>query len=83
MSLLEGDSDKRQKLYNLLKKVGPFICFVVYVVGLVYSCLQPHEDIVHKTYMSENALSPGLANNDKDLGLINDFYKQIKSIYEK
>ncbi len=59
MSLIEGDVDKFDKIYKKLKKFGPLLSILAYLVGIVYFCMLPHEQLIHRTYISENALLPG------------------------
>lgn len=59
MSLIEGDVEKHTKIFNLVKKLGPLVSVVSYLAGITYFCLLPHQELVHRTYLSENALSPG------------------------
>jgi hypothetical protein len=59
-SLIEGDTTRVDKIFKSIKRFGPIVSVVAYLAGLVYFCLLPHEEIVHGTYISENALMPGL-----------------------
>jgi hypothetical protein len=59
MSLISGESEKRIKMFEKVKHFGPLVSILSYISGLVYFLLLPHNSLVHKTYMSENALSPG------------------------
>ncbi len=59
MLLTDGDNEKREKIFKLIERFGLLLSILSFVGGLVYFCLLPHEDFVHKTYLSENALSPG------------------------
>jgi hypothetical protein len=59
MSLIQGDSQKRDQIFGYIQKFGLFVSIASYLAGLVYFCMLPHGDIVHRTYLSENALSPG------------------------
>jgi hypothetical protein len=59
MLLIDGDSEKRLKILELIQRFGVFVSILSYVGGIGYFCLLPHEEFVHKTYLSENALSPG------------------------
>jgi hypothetical protein len=59
MTLIDGDVEKSDKIYSQIKKFGPLISLISYIAGLIYFCLLPHDQIVHRTYISENALLPG------------------------
>jgi hypothetical protein len=59
-SLIEGDTTRIEKINNLVKKFGPVLSVISYLAGIVYFCLMSHEELVHGTYISENALMPGL-----------------------
>ncbi len=59
MSLIEGDVEKRMKIYTAVKKFGPLVSVISYIAGISYFCLLPHQEFVHRSYLSENALSPG------------------------
>ena len=84
MSLIEGDSEKRLKLYRSIKKFSPYLAVISYLAGIVYFVLLPHEDIVHNTYMSENALSPGLVNTDREsLAILTNYHKLLKTSYKE
>lgn len=84
MSLIEGDSEKRVKLYKTIKKFSPYLSVIAYLAGLVYFVLLPHEEIVHNTYMSENALSPGLVNTDREsLTIFTHYHKLLKTSYQE
>lgn len=58
-SLVEGDSARLKRLYGKLKMFGPIVSVLAYLAGLVYFCSLSHQDVVHGTYISENALMPG------------------------
>ena len=58
-TLIEGDISKIEKLHGKVSKFGPLVSLVAYLAGIVYFCLLSHEEIVHGTYISENALMPG------------------------
>ena len=62
MSLIEGDVQKKEKIFNLIKKFGPLLTVFSYLAGIIYFCLLPHEMFIHGTYISENALLPGNYN---------------------
>ena len=62
MSLVEADFEKRDKVVKFVSKVGPIVSIASYVAGLVYFCLLSHETLIHRTYISENALLPGKLN---------------------
>lgn len=59
MSLIEGDPENREKIFNHIKKFGPWLTVVSYFAGIIYFCLLPHQMLIHGTYISENALLPG------------------------
>ncbi len=59
MLLIDGDADKSEKIMSYVKKFGPFLSVLAYLSGIVYFLMLPHELLVHHTYISENALSPG------------------------
>jgi hypothetical protein len=59
-SLIEGDTTRIEKIFGHVKKYGPVFSILAYLVGIVYFCLLSHEELVHGTYISENALMPGL-----------------------
>ncbi|CAF0726519.1 unnamed protein product [Brachionus calyciflorus] len=83
MSLLNGDSDKKLKLYEPLEKFGPLLSLVGFIAGVVYFCLLPHQLLVHGTYISENALLPGLVSSDIfSTDAIFNFYDYLKNNYE-
>jgi hypothetical protein len=60
MSLIDGDSEKRLKIYEKIKQIGPVVSLLAYLSGVIYFFLLPHDSIVHRTYLSENALLPGI-----------------------
>lgn len=59
MSLIHGDSQKQEQIYGYVQKFGWLVSIVSYLAGLGYFCMLPHAELVHRTYLSENALSPG------------------------
>lgn len=59
-SLISGDSQKRDKIYKLFQKFHVYVSLLAFIAGLVWFFILPHKLHVHKTYMSENALSPGM-----------------------
>ena len=71
MTLIEGDWVKRKKILGYAQKFGPKISILAYLAGLIYFIALPHNEIVHRTYISENSLLPGilnqLSNNKIDL----------------
>lgn len=83
MSLIEGDVEKKEKILNLIKKIGPFIAILSYIAGLVNFSLLPHQIFQHGTYISENALLPGLVNSDiHSSDALFSYYEKLKSMYE-
>jgi hypothetical protein len=58
-SLIDGDSTKIEKIHNKLQQFGTKASILAYLAGLVYFCVLPHQELVHNTYISENALLPG------------------------
>ena len=54
-----GDIEKRVKIYEKIKLFGPLVSALAYIGGIVYFLLLPHESLIHRTYLSENALLPG------------------------
>lgn len=64
MSLITGDTEKRQKLFGLIQRFGFLLMIFGYVGGIVFFALQPSDLFFHRTYVSENALSPGLVASD-------------------
>jgi len=57
--LIDGDADKSEKIMSHVKKFGPLLSVVAYLGGIIYFFMLPHELLIHHTYISENALSPG------------------------
>ena len=64
MSLISGDIEKRNKVFNLIQRFGFLLTILGYFGGLVFFALQPSDLFFHRTYVSENALSPGLVASD-------------------
>ena len=60
MWLIDGDSQSREKIFKKIDQLGPFISVLAYIAGLVYFVALPHEALIHRTYISENALLPGI-----------------------
>jgi len=60
MLLIDGDSQSREKIFKKIDQLGPFISVLAYIAGLVYFVALPHEALIHRTYISENALLPGI-----------------------
>ncbi len=58
-SLINGDSEKLEKIYNLIEKWHIKVSILSFIAGIVWFLVLPHKLHVHRTYMSENALSPG------------------------
>lgn len=59
-SLISGNSEKREKIFNLFQKWNIQVSVLSFIAGVVWFFVLPHKMHVHKTYMSENALSPGI-----------------------
>jgi hypothetical protein len=57
--LTDGDADKGERIMTYVKKFGPLLSVVAYLGGIIYFLMLPHELLIHHTYISENALSPG------------------------
>ena len=64
MSLINGDPERRNKFFKILTRFGPLVSLIGYLSGIAFLVAQPHSSLVHRTYMSENALSPGLVSSD-------------------
>ena len=82
-SLLTSDTSKIEKVLNKIEKLGSLVSLLAYVAGIVYFCLLPHKQFIHGTYISENALIPGLVSSDiYSSDMINTYYDLLKSHYE-
>ncbi|XP_055855969.1 glycosylphosphatidylinositol anchor attachment 1 protein [Episyrphus balteatus] len=65
MGLLTNPSlNQRSKFGRTLIKHNRKLCFVLYIAGLVWFVCLGHPDFNHSTYLSENALSPGLVYSE-------------------
>ncbi|RNA00772.1 glycosylphosphatidylinositol anchor attachment 1 isoform X1 [Brachionus plicatilis] len=83
MSLYHSDTDKKTKLFEKVIKFGPLLSILGYFSGIVYFCLLPHEALIHGTYISENALLPGLVSSDIfSTDSIFNYYHFLKDAYE-
>ncbi|XP_013790376.1 glycosylphosphatidylinositol anchor attachment 1 protein-like [Limulus polyphemus] len=58
------DTKEHSKLIILFKQHGNKLCFLSYVVGIVWFCLLAWEPYNNRTYFSENALLPGLVQRE-------------------
>lgn len=86
MSLIKGDPEKRNKFFSILNRFSGLILILAIPIGVCLFAMQPSDLFVHRTYMSENALSPGLVSSDiysTDVAfsyneLLNNFYESQK-----
>ena len=62
-SLISGNSEKFEKFYKLLEIWNVKASVLSLIIGIIWFLILPHKLHVHKTYMSENALSPGNINS--------------------
>ena len=59
-SLINGESERYEKIYKLIEKWHIKVSILSFIIGLIWFFILPHKLHVHRTYMSENALSPGM-----------------------
>jgi hypothetical protein len=59
MSLLNGTTEKREKLLKLFGKHQLKVSVLSFLIGVAWFFILPHQQHVHRTYISENALLPG------------------------
>lgn len=65
MGLLTNPSlNQRSKFGRALIRHNRKLCFLLYIAGLVWFVCLGHSDFNHATYLSENALSPGLVYSE-------------------
>ena len=83
MSLIDGDLTKFEPALKKLNRYGSLVGGLAYVAGIVYFLMFPHDALVGRTYISENALLPGLvSSNIYSSDLFSQHYDQIKTHYE-
>ena len=83
MLLIDGDADKSERIMSYVKKFGPLLSVLAYLGGIIYFLMLPHEMLIHHTYISENALSPGLVSSDiYSTDLLNSYNDLLKTHYE-
>ncbi|XP_024081620.1 glycosylphosphatidylinositol anchor attachment 1 protein isoform X2 [Cimex lectularius] len=67
MGLLTDPSGLRGRPFQFLVKNHGGICAFLYLLSVVWYCLLAHDQINAGTYLSENALLPGLVALDSDV----------------
>jgi hypothetical protein len=83
-SLILGDLEKREKIFGIIEKYQVKLSVLLYVAGLTWLFILPHKNYVHRTYMSENALSPGVVRSDiYDSELVLKIFDKLKASHEK
>lgn len=83
-SLILGDLEKREKIFGVIEKYQAKLSVLLYVAGLAWLFILPHKDYVHRTYMSENALSPGVVRSDiYDNELLLKIFDKLKETHFK
>ncbi|XP_067652625.1 glycosylphosphatidylinositol anchor attachment 1 protein-like [Haliotis asinina] len=78
------DPKQRQRLVAIISKYNQKLSVLLYIVGLAWFFLLAYQPLNASTYFSENALLPGLVENEfYNEGELNYFNKQLKEELEK
>eukprot|EP00058_Branchiostoma_floridae_P027032 XP_002612523.1 hypothetical protein BRAFLDRAFT_120979 [Branchiostoma floridae] len=83
MGLL-SDPKSRERFSRIAAKYNSPLCFIAYVVGVVWFLALAYKPFNHKTYFSENALLPGLVEgkfrSDNIATRISQAMRDIKNV---
>ncbi|XP_019629452.1 PREDICTED: glycosylphosphatidylinositol anchor attachment 1 protein-like [Branchiostoma belcheri] len=83
MGLL-SDPKSRERFSRIAAKYNSPLCFLAYVVGVVWFLALAYKPFNHKTYFSENALLPGLVEGkfrtENTASRISQAMKEIKNV---